>query len=329
MPEAALHHAAGDITAPEPAQDPHALRALSQQALAAGRLEEARQWAEQARAAAPEHDLHMSLHLAAVMHRQQDLAGAEAVFRALLPHHPKHPAPAQRLSGLLMQQGRVEEAYRLARQARDLAPQDLGAALNLARAAAQADDPGEAEQVLEEILVRDPGNRAALHQLTDLALRQSRRSEARQWAERAVASAPEDIGTILKLAQVLQAQGDLDGAKQRVEAALALAPQDLNVLRRLCDIAIRQNDLTAARGYMERVLQQAEQDTNAHLRLVEILLRSRDFAAAQKAVARMQAVFAPESPAPALASAPAPAAAPPQPARPQNQGHNQKKKRRR
>ncbi|GAV37091.1 hypothetical protein ROTAS13_04784 [Roseomonas sp. TAS13] len=72
---------------------------------------------------------------------------------------------------------------------------------------------------------------------------------------------------------------------------------------------------------MERVLQQAEQDTNAHLRLVEILLRSRDFAAAQKAVTRMQAVFAPET----LAPAPAPAL--PQPARPQNP--NQKKKRRR
>ncbi|BFL63994.1 tetratricopeptide repeat protein [Roseomonas mucosa] len=325
MQEAVLHHTAGtaDTSAAEPAHDPQALRALSQQALAAGRLEEARQWAEQARAAAPEHDLHTALHLAAVMHRQQDLAGAEAVFRALLPHHPKHPAPAQRLSALLLQQGRVEEAYRLARQARDLAPQDLGAALNLARAATQADDPGEAEQVLEEILVRDPGNRAALHQLTDLALRQSRRSEARQWAERAVAAAPEDIGTILKLAQVLQAQNDLDGAKQRVEAALALVPQDLNVLRRLCDIAIRQNDLPAARGYMERVLQQAEQDTNAHLRLVEILLRSRDFAAAQKAVTRMQAVFAPET----LAPAPAPTL--PQPARPQNPNQNQKKKRRR
>ncbi|APT56324.1 hypothetical protein RGI145_03565 [Roseomonas gilardii] len=321
MQEAVLHHTDGDTAATEPAQDPQALRTLSQQALTAGRLEEARQWAEQARAAAPEHDLHTSLHLAAVMHRQQDLAGAESVFRALLPHHPKHPAPAQRLSGLLMQQGRVEEAYRLARQARDLAPQDLGAALNLARAATQADDPGEAEQVLEEILVREPGNRAALHQLTDLALRQSRRSEARQWAERAVAAAPEDIGTILKLAQVLQAQGDLEGAKQRVEAALALAPQDLNVLRRLCDIAIRQGDMAAARSHMERVLQQAEQDTNAHLRLVEILLRSRDFAAAQKAVTRMQAVFAPET----LAPTPAPTV--PQPARPQNQ--NQKKKRRR
>ena len=319
MQEAVLHH----TVATEPAQDPQALRTLSQQALTAGRLEEARQWAEQARAAAPEHDLHTSLHLAAVMHRQQDLAGAESVFRALLPHHPKHPAPAQRLSGLLMQQGRVEEAYRLARQARDLAPQDLGAALNLARAATQADDPGEAEQVLEEILVREPGNRAALHQLTDLALRQSRRSEARQWAERAVAAAPEDIGTILKLAQVLQAQGDLEGAKRRVEAALALAPQDLNVLRRLCDIAIRQGDMAAARSHMERVLQQAEQDTNAHLRLVEILLRSRDFAAAQKAVTRMQAVFAPET----LAPTPAPTV--PQPARPQNQNQNQKKKRRR
>ena len=74
MQEAVLHHTAGtaDTSAAEPAHDPQALRALSQQALAAGRLEEARQWAEQARAAAPEHDLHTALHLA-VEHGWEDV----------------------------------------------------------------------------------------------------------------------------------------------------------------------------------------------------------------------------------------------------------------
>ena len=56
MQEAVLHHTAGtaDTSAAEPAHDPQALRALSQQALAAGRLEEARELLEEALASAPE-----------------------------------------------------------------------------------------------------------------------------------------------------------------------------------------------------------------------------------------------------------------------------------
>lgn len=81
-----------------------------------------------------------------------------------------------------------------------------------------------ARESYRQALRREPGNAAAMNNLSWVLLRSAESDEALVWAERAVAAAPQEPTYLDTLAEVRLALDDQPGARAALAAALALDP---------------------------------------------------------------------------------------------------------
>jgi tetratricopeptide (TPR) repeat protein len=163
--------------------------------------------------------------------------GAEA-FRRVLEQDPTRTATRRRLANCLLQMGSYDEALPHLEQLARLSPDDPEPRVGLARCHAMLGRPGQAQEILDEILQHDPKNALALRTRGQFALSDGQPAEAERWLSRAADLLPDDYQSQWLLFRALQAQ-----EKKEAQAQLRKAEAAKQRAERLGELTSRQLSL--------------------------------------------------------------------------------------
>lgn len=216
--------------------------------------------AKQRPASASEARVEEALRRASQLHRAGDVAGASAMYEAVLRERPAH-ADACRLASLAARQlGAVERAVELAQRGVSAAPRAPMQHAALAEALADAGRPRdaiaalqaalrlapdavpmmamlgrllleegelvEAERWLEEALRRQPAFPPALFYLATVAVRRDAPARAAGLLERAIATGVATASAYTNLGSALLRQGEIERGVEAHRRAVAIDPDD-------------------------------------------------------------------------------------------------------
>jgi tetratricopeptide (TPR) repeat protein len=188
--------------------------------LEVGRVTEAVAALQRAVASNPRYgDAHFRLGIA--LEKLGDIGGAIVAYDRTTKLLPSLAEAWFRAGALVHTLGHREEAIGCFRRAAATAGKTSYGRLGKARALLIEDRNQEAERVLREALVADPGNAMAYDLLGNLLSDFGRFDEARACFERAIAIAPLLAGSYYDLVRCRPVTSDDDGLLQGMEAALA------------------------------------------------------------------------------------------------------------
>ena len=248
-----------------------------------------------------------------------NLAAALDWARQSLDVNPGDPVSYQHLSGLLQQNGELDEAEQIARTGLDRVVgnpsrllrqlssieaqrQNLAAALDLARQSLDA-DPGdpvshqhlsgllqqngeldEAEQVVRAGLDRSVGNPSRLmRQLSSIEAQRRNLAAALGWARQSLDADPADPVSYQHLSGLLQQNGELDEAEQVVRAGLDRRPADPSrLLRQLSSIEAQRRNLAAALDWARQSLEANPRDSSSYHHLSALLQQNGELDEAER-----------------------------------------------
>jgi tetratricopeptide (TPR) repeat protein len=150
-----------------------------------------------------------------------------------------------------------------------LDPSDQEASLWLARLYRLHNDPDKAEQVLQSMLKDDPGNEAALEQLTQLLLDENKTDEAISLLEGMTAHS--DSATLFDLLGDAYTQGhDFDKAEAAYRKAVDLDPSELSHLRGLAQTLFSEEKYQDALAAYQKLVDLMPDDSDNYLRIAQI-----------------------------------------------------------
>jgi arylsulfatase A-like enzyme/Flp pilus assembly protein TadD len=238
------------------------------------------------------------VHLDRKLYEAEGLAGRGRWFEAMrwvrevIAERPDTRSAYIELVRLLLDQGNLDEAMRVARTARERGIAELDLLRPLGLSLAQAGRHREAAELLEPLAEGDDGE--VLGVLGTARFEEGRLDEARELLERAAELSEESPLTVQSLALVALRQGDWETARARAEAALkrnpalgaawsclgaaleqlgeperALAalrnsvdydPEDFEALFRLASVAMELGDSEVARSALRRFTDEAPVD---------------------------------------------------------------------
>jgi len=164
-------------------------------------------------------DAHFRLGIA--LEKLGDIGGAIAAYDRATKLRPSLTEAWFRAGALVYELGHRDEAIGCFRRAAATGGKTSFGRLGKARALVAEDRNQEAEQVLRQMLARDPGNAMAHDLLGNLLSEFGRFDEARECFQRAIAIAPLLAGCYYDLVRCRPVTSDDDGLLQRMEAALA------------------------------------------------------------------------------------------------------------
>jgi tetratricopeptide (TPR) repeat protein len=155
--------------------------------------------------------------------------------------------------------------------------------LDRAEALLRQGRPGDAEEVLRQVLATQPSGRG--HYLLGFALvSQYRYSEAEAALRRAVAENPRAVGWLHALAKALLEQGKNRAAIDTLDRALAVEERaNLHFARAMCRLNIGEPE--PAKRDLEAALALQPADAEARFKLGELTFDAGDFAAAREHLA--------------------------------------------
>ena len=206
----------------------------------------------------------------------------EAVNEAseILKHEP-NDLPTHRLLGRIylrslgdingsgVQTEMVAKAIAEYAQVHRLDPSDQEASLWLARLYRLHNEPDKAEQVLQKMLQDDPGNEAALEQLTQLLLDGNKADEAIQLLEGMTAHSPS--ATLYDLLGDAYTQThDYPKAEAAYRKAVDLDPAELSHLRGLGQTLLSEEKYTDALTVYQKLSDLMPDDSDIYLRIAQI-----------------------------------------------------------
>jgi len=150
-----------------------------------------------------------------------------------------------------------------------LDPSDQEAALWLARLYRLHNEPDRAEQVLQKILQDDPGNEAAVEQLTQLLLDGNKADEAIELLEGMTVHSPS--ATLYDLLGDAYSQThDYAKAENAYRKAVDLDPSELNHLRGLGQTLYSEEKYPEALSVYQKLADLMPDDSDTYLRIAEI-----------------------------------------------------------
>jgi len=165
-------------------------------------------------------------------------------------------------------------------------PEHLGAALNLARLHRQAERYDDAARVLEGALEKRPGDPRLLNARAAALRLQKKLGEAEQVVQQILLRHPKDADAYKNLALIETDRGRTRLAELALANARKLDAKDAGIVNNLGLLALRRDDVAAAR---ERFLEATKIDPKlgaAWANLGAIALQYRDYAAAAEAYAK-------------------------------------------
>jgi tetratricopeptide (TPR) repeat protein len=159
--------------------------------------------------------------LGIALEKMGDIGGAIAAYDRATNLLPSLGEAWFRAGALFYTQGYRDQAIGCFRRAAATGDRNSFSRLGKARALLTEDRYQEAEQVLRETLVADPGNAMAYDLLGNLLTEFGRFDEARACFERAIAIAPMLAGSYYELVRCRQVTSHDDGLLKEMQAALA------------------------------------------------------------------------------------------------------------
>lgn len=209
-------------------------------------------------------------------HRAGDLAGAAAVYRAILEAKPEETEALYFLGLIEHQAGHHEAAIPLLQRALKANPGDIGMLSNLGLVLAAAGRPEEASEAFRAALQNDPGNPGLLNSL-GVALKQAGRpAEAEAALTQAVASDPTFAGARFNLGNLRLEQGQMAEAVEAYEGALRAAPHDPEPLSNLGVALKALGRLDEAAGALRRAVEYRPDDAGAWNNLGNVYRERRE-----------------------------------------------------
>lgn len=182
---------------------------------------------------------------------------AEARYRELLTHRPRHRAALYRLGILVFQQGRVAEAVDWLDQARTVDPDNAQLHCDLGVMRRRLGQPELALAHYQASLRLDPSQSRVYNNLGNLLKQLGRSPEAAQNYRLAVEKDPAYAAGWMNLAEALRVQGELDAARAAAEQALERAPGDAAILNTLGAVLSDLGELDQGLACFQRATQAA------------------------------------------------------------------------
>ena len=160
-------------------------------------------------------------------------------------------------------------------------PDFLPARINLARALFSAGDTAAYEQILRDILARNPASEPALNMLTNWLVQQDHQDQAIALVETAHRAQPTNGPITLALGNLYIRAGEAQKALDLIAPATsggAVAPQFLG-LQAAGQLALKRTD--QAKETLNQILAQQPRNITARRELVSLLVNSKDYDAAR------------------------------------------------
>jgi len=189
------------------------------------------------------------------------------------------------INGAAVQQDTVAKAIAEYSEVHRLDPTDQEASLWLARLYRLHNEPDKAEQVLNSILKEDPGNEAAVEQLTQLLLDGNKADEAVKLLEgmNEHSSSP----TLLDLLGDAYTQmHDYAKAETAYRQAVELDPSELSHLRGLGQTLLSEEKYQEALGVYQKLVDLMPDDSDNYLRLAQIYRELHQLDKAEESLAK-------------------------------------------
>ena len=189
------------------------------------------------------------------------------------------------INGAAVQQDTVAKAIAEYSEVHRLDPTDQEASLWLARLYRLHNEPDKAEQVLNSILKEDPGNEAAVEQLTQLLLDENKADEAVKLLEgmNEHSSSP----TLLDLLGDAYTQmHDYAKAETAYRQAVELDPSELSHLRGLGQTLLSEEKYQEALGVYQKLVDLMPDDSDNYLRLAQIYRELHQLDKAEESLAK-------------------------------------------
>ncbi len=158
-------------------------------------------------------------------HQRGSLAEAERVYGAILRGLPHHPGALQFLGLLRMQQGDLESALSLLRQAAAIAPRDAACQAKLGGALLESGDGLAALQAFDRAVELAPGIAALLNARSNVLMVLGRNVEAARDLARAIELEPGNFAHRNDLGDVMLQLGNAEDALRHFEEAARLDPR--------------------------------------------------------------------------------------------------------
>ena len=158
--------------------------------------------------------------LGIALEKQGDIGGAIVAYDRATQLLPSLTEAWFRAGALVYELGHRDEAIGCFRRAAATGGKTSFGRLGMARALLTEDRNQEAEQVLRQLLARDPGNAMAHDLMGNLLSEFGRFDEARECFKRAIAMAPLLAGCYYDLVRCRPVASEDDGLLQRMESAL-------------------------------------------------------------------------------------------------------------
>jgi protein O-GlcNAc transferase len=175
-------------------------------------------------------DLKAMADQAVALHRQGDLARAEALYLQILDADPRLFGPRYYLGLMRLQQGRHDDACDYLGQAVKISPSEIGALMNYGMALSAAGRPQDALEMFERVLAIQPNMAEALYN-RGVALGGLMRLElAVEAYDRALVIQPEMAAAQLNRAVALAAMGRFDDGLAGYDRLLAMQPSNVMAL---------------------------------------------------------------------------------------------------
>jgi tetratricopeptide (TPR) repeat protein len=173
------------------------------------------------------------------------------------------------INGAGVQQDTVAKAIAEYSEVHRLDPTDQEASLWLARLYRLHNDPDQAEQVLDAMLKDDPGNEAAVEQLTQLLLDENKADEAVKLLEGMTEHS--SSATLLDLLGDAYTQThDYAKAETAYRKAVDLDPSELSHLRGLGQTLLSEEKYQEALSVYQKLIDLLPDDSDNYLRLAQI-----------------------------------------------------------
>ncbi|HEB88367.1 MAG TPA: tetratricopeptide repeat protein [Deltaproteobacteria bacterium] len=191
------------------------------------------------------------IQLARFHRSQEDLEGADAIYRECLEEFPGDAALQRAASEFYVLTDRPERAVEMYRQAAEAAPDDIRSWSRLVHFLLDHGDPAEARKTIENVVERFDSPEA-WRMLAEFHRRSRNTTEARKALEEAILRSPQPQEALLHaLADLLVEEGDLDRAEKigqglqnpsyrnLVEGAILLASGDPEKALERIDLGLR------------------------------------------------------------------------------------------
>ncbi len=181
------------------------------------------------------------------------------------------------------QQQTITAAIAQLREIVRLDASDGESALWLARLLRLDNEDDQAEQVLRALMARDPQNKGAVEQLSQLFLDRSDPQQAVSLLEAFVQHAP-SADLYDRLGDAYQQMQQAGKSEEAYRQAVALDPEQAEHRRHLAQSLFEQEKYAAALGEYEKLVELEPDSATNHLRISEIYRRMRQFDKAEEQI---------------------------------------------